>query len=295
MDPTVVILMSTYNGEKYLKEQLDSVLSQNTPNLFIYIRDDGSVDSTLNILFEYQQKNSNISYYEGSNVGSAESFMSLILRAPQADYYAFCDQDDVWLADKIETAINKINISQIPTLYFSQTTLVNEILASLHTPLITPTCTFEEALSVNYATGCTMVFNHCLMKLLQRYKPSYISMHDYWIYRVCLCVGGKIIFDPQSHILYRQHSNNVIGLRRNRRLMLKRRCTRILNKERERSKTFKEILNGYTDFIKPEYVETLRLVANYRDSQRMKKELLLKCKQWKTSFSLRLSILLEVY
>ncbi|HOV15546.1 MAG TPA: glycosyltransferase, partial [Spirochaetota bacterium] len=118
--PKINILMSTYNGEKYLKEQLDSLLNQTYKNIKIYIRDDGSSDNTLNILKEYNKENK-INLFVGENIGFVKSFFWLIKNSDNADYYSFSDQDDVWFPGKLEKAINLLNKydSQIPTLYFS--------------------------------------------------------------------------------------------------------------------------------------------------------------------------------
>ena len=108
MDKKVAVLISTYNGKKYLKEQLDSILNQTYPNIEIVIRDDGSTDSTLELVKEYQEKHSNIRLKEGTNIGFIKSFFKLLEMA-DADYYAYCDQDDIWLENKIELAVNALN------------------------------------------------------------------------------------------------------------------------------------------------------------------------------------------
>lgn len=94
---TVSVLLSTYNGEKYLREQLDSLLVQQGVDLRIIARDDGSKDTTVEILKEYAGKDTRVSFFEGKNVGPAQSFFDLIMKSPDSDYYAFCDQDDVWI------------------------------------------------------------------------------------------------------------------------------------------------------------------------------------------------------
>ena len=101
----VVILISTYNGEKYLAEQLDSLLNQTYQNIKIFIRDDGSKDKTIDIIKEYQKKSEKIFLTEGKNIGFINSFFELLKLSNNADYYAYCDQDDVWMEDKIERAV----------------------------------------------------------------------------------------------------------------------------------------------------------------------------------------------
>ena len=101
----VAILMSTYNGEKYLKEQIESLLAQTYGNIEIYIRDDGSKDNTIKIIKNYKEKYNNIVLKEGKNIGFINSFFELLNLCNDADYYAYCDQDDVWMNDKIERAV----------------------------------------------------------------------------------------------------------------------------------------------------------------------------------------------
>ena len=100
--------MSTYNGEKFIREQLDSILAQTYKNIEIVVRDDGSKDNTVSIVKEYMQKNSNITLYEGENLGFIKSFFEL-LTLVEADYYSYADQDDVWMENKIELAVNSLN------------------------------------------------------------------------------------------------------------------------------------------------------------------------------------------
>lgn len=118
----VCVLLSTYNGEKYLEEQLNSLIKQEDVELRILVRDDGSKDRTHEILDKWQ-KRGHINWYEGKNKGAAQSFMDLIYNAPEADYYAFCDQDDVWLPEKLKVAIDKIRESNeaMPCMYISST------------------------------------------------------------------------------------------------------------------------------------------------------------------------------
>ena len=126
----VQVLLSTYNGEKYLKEQLDSLLAQDYPNIDILIRDDGSKDSTKQILTGYEN-HKNIRVIYGSNIGITASFLELLkISDPEAEFLAFCDQDDVWLKDKISRAVAALqkHPSDIPLMYCSRLTIVDESL-----------------------------------------------------------------------------------------------------------------------------------------------------------------------
>ena len=182
--------MSSYNGERYIEEQIESLLSQKNCSIQIFVRDDGSKDLTTKILDEYK-KNGTLEWFSGTNLRPARSFWNLIMSAPDSDFYALCDQDDYWQPDKLSAAVDMLkDYDKIPTLYFSQTTLVDSNLSPIKTPVIHPKCTIGEALIAHYATGCTFVFNKKLMEKLRSYTPEYLSMHDNWIYRVCLTVGG---------------------------------------------------------------------------------------------------------
>ena len=106
--PRVSVLMSTYNGEKYLHEQINSILGQQGVEIHLLIRDDGSSDGTVEICKEYAKKYNQITFYQGENLGVGKSFLDLLKHAPDADYYSFADQDDVWLEDKIIRAVTMI-------------------------------------------------------------------------------------------------------------------------------------------------------------------------------------------
>lgn len=298
----ICVLMSTYNGEKYLTEQLESIEHQNVENLSIMIRDDGSVDGTNNLLSKWRKKtrlNCNILFQE--NIGPARSFMQLVEQAPEADYYAMADQDDVWEKDKLKSAIDYLERGDknIPTLYFSQVQLVDEKLNPLPTTKISPLCTFYESLIAHYATGCTFVFNRALLELARQYKPEYVSMHDLWLYHVCLAVGGYIYFDPIPHIKYRQHRHNVIGLSSDWKKSLRLRWLRTINKDCERSNTIIELYKGYKNLIKPEYLPVIKKIVNYKNSIVDLIGLLfysrLDCGDWKTNISMRIALLLHTY
>jgi rhamnosyltransferase len=151
-------------------------------------------------------------------------------------------------------------------MYYSQTQLVDKDLQPIKTKINIPKCNFEESVLKTLATGCTFVFNNKLRQLASLYDPIYISMHDYWLYRLCIAVNGKLIYDQDSHIYYRQHENNVIGLRENKWLGFKRRIKRSLTQERQRSKTSKELLCGYSSYIDHEKLMFLNLSKDYHKS-----------------------------
>ena len=211
----VQVLLSTYNGQKYLKELMDSVLTQDYPNLEILVRDDGSSDNTLNILKKYSDLK-NVQILQGENIGAIKSFFKLLqLSSPDAEYIALCDQDDVWKKDKVSRAISFLErcSRNIPAMYCSRTTIVDEKLKTIgysqipkHKPC------FNNALVQNIATGCTIVINDVARRLISKEFPMSVRMHDWWIYQI-VSAFGEIIYDNESRILYRQHSSNIVGVK----------------------------------------------------------------------------------
>lgn len=270
--------MSTYNGEKYLREQLDSVFSQTYRNIEILIRDDGSTDSTLSILEEYCSKHNNITFYKGDNLKPAKSFMHLLSQAPIADYYAFCDQDDVWKPEKIETAINKLESisSELPAVYIGTLTYVDKELNIIgRRKDFEYHMTFAESWISCVATGCTMVMNAKLRKLVIGINCDNIEMHDIWAYRICLAYGGQAIYDYTPYILYRQHGNNVIGANTSLRDKWLRRIQSLIH--REQGKRWLMSLQMYQcciDTIPAQERKTLETIVNYKSSLKCKMKMI---------------------
>lgn len=210
-----MILLSTYNGEKYLEEQLDSLLGQEGIPVFILIRDDGSTDGTTGILKEYADRYENIEISEVENVGVINSFNALISHplVDRFEYVAFCDQDDVWLSGKISAAMVSFNPdkSDVPQLYCSNLQVVDEKLSPIklyHTTA--PKYNRHTAIVQNCATGCTQVFNRKAVQLYRDGIGKRMEMHDYWMFLVCMYMG-RVFWDNNAFILYRQHLGNVVG------------------------------------------------------------------------------------
>ena len=272
--PKVMVLMSTYNGEKYLKMQLDSVLNQEGVDVQILVRDDGSTDGTLDILQEYA-KQGKLTYYTGPNLKPAKSFMDLIRKASQADYYAFADQDDYWLPGKLARAVEKLGSfsdPQRPSLYYSRTILVDKDLKPYPDNLqkYRKFLTFTQSVISSQATGCTFVFNAALVHLARQYKPEFQLMHDAWLFLICLGVGGNVFFDEQSFIYYRQHENNVIGGRASFYATYKRRFNNLLHHNCVRSKSIAELVKGYANKISTENLTICTKLLDYKKGWKAK-------------------------
>jgi len=282
----VKILISTFNGEQYLEEQLKSLLKQKNVEVKIQVRDDGSTDRTQEILERYK-KAGKLEWYSGRNIGPARSYMELIYGVAESEYYAFCDQDDVWLEDKLEKATKKLSEypENIPALYYGLPQLVDEELRKIEAPKSSKDrmLDFNSALIESNATGCTMVFNASLLTQLKKGIPDYIAMHDRWAHKVCIAVKGHLYFDENVPILYRQHSKNVVGISSSYAKKVKK---KLFGSKECRSRTIKSLLNIYKEEMSPEEIRLATLVANYRDNGICKLKLLL-CRKVRCNYFLR--------
>lgn len=259
----VCILISTYNGEVFLREQLDSLFQQTYSDLSVFVRDDGSTDSTLQLLHEYAEKYPNLHYYTGENLKPAHSFLDLMKHAPKSDYYALCDQDDVWMPDKISVAINMLN-SHHADLYYSSYTTVDKDMTILEKNIQKPVMrTLGQAMVFASVTGCTMVFTNRLLEMVNSYLPPKIMMHDSWIYKIALAMECNICYDEKSHILYRQHGNNVIGSHKSRLQIWEERIERILKNRRLRYDESESLYMGYAHLLSPRQLQYLEPMIGY--------------------------------
>lgn len=211
----VHILLSTYNGENYIRALLDSVLSQSYPNIQVFIRDDGSTDGTPSVLREYAQYNKKIAVIFGENIGAVRSFMALLKLQERAEgYFAFCDQDDVWHQDKIARAVNVMESSKesASILYFSRLALVSQEGGQLKLSDVPTHLTFNNALVENVVTGAASVFGSRIRDLMLLGRPECMVWHDWWLYLVATAFGC-VIYDEEPAIDYRRHDHTLTTLR----------------------------------------------------------------------------------
>lgn len=177
------------------------------------VRDDGSSDGTVRLLEQLISARSCDRLSVGPNLGAARSFMTL-LRAvsADADYAAFCDQDDVWLPGKLPAAVAALQEVDGPGLYCCAVRLVNETLSELklHKRCVRE-ASFANALVENIATGCTIVLNRSAIDLLASRTPQNFVMHDAWCYLV-VAGCGRVVYDPRPYVLYRLHGSNAVGV-----------------------------------------------------------------------------------
>jgi len=215
--PSVCILMTSYNGEKFIRQQLESIFSQTFKNWQLIISDDGSTDKTIEIVFEYQKIwGEKIQLCNGPEKGFAENFLSMACdRNLIADFYAFCDQDDVWLPQKLEIAIKQIRnacLNNEPFLYCGRTVSVDEKLKTTgQSTLFKKPPSFDNALVQSIAGGNTMVFNRACKLVIETVGVVPTPSHDWWLYLLISGVGGKVFYDPMPLVLYRQHEHSIVG------------------------------------------------------------------------------------
>lgn len=216
----VQVLLSAYNGEQYISEQIQSILHQTHAAVSILIRDDGSTDKTMELLDQWVTTHPDkIKLIKGTNVGVVSSFFELLRAADAgADYCCFCDQDDVWLDHKVEHAIARLDSSiytEVPAMVFTSTYLTDDKLnrkgAWPKPPAQEPS--FFNALYENIAIGATITMNRSARNLFINSKSvdsQKVLMHDWWFY-LLVSAFGTVIYDNKPSMLYRQHNNNVVG------------------------------------------------------------------------------------
>ena len=256
----VQILLSTYNGEKYLREQLESFIAlSNFDRIKVLIRDDGSTDGTRAILEEYAVRDDFEIFY-GENVGLNASMHELVLRSDsECKYFSFSDQDDVWLPDKLERAVTLLADaadSDVPTLYAASSSITDEELNVIGTTMIPKKkFSFYNAMVQNVCVGHTQVCNRAVMELLKLGHSPDVMVMDYWVYTL-VSATGRVIYDPVYTTLYRQHGSNVIGYSSSRWQNFKKRVRRLKTRKSEQNtKQLAAFLELYGDKIPEEYLK----------------------------------------
>ena len=281
----VAVIMSHYNGYFHLKEQIDSIFKQVNVQIHLYIRDDGSTDlKSLELLHKYDNDEHITIFYE-DNVGVGNSFISCLKRVPKAyDYYCFADQDDVWLDKKLYNAICMID-NAFPCLYTSNQIVTDENLNRIGLRYKEKRLTkYEQILCGNELSGCTMVWNNLLNdQLINDQYPStkllQIRIHDVWVAAVASVIG-KIVYDENGYILYRQHMNNVVGAfkkKENFFIKINRNIKALISRDEKGliCSLANELYNSYYMIIKDEKTKkALYIYANYKRDKKCKKEML---------------------
>lgn len=264
----VIVLMSTYNGEKYIEQQLESIFNQKGVDVSLFVRDDGSTDSTISILKKWSKKYS-LNWYQGENLRPPYSFLEAVKNSDNsADFFAYADQDDVWFETKLYDAIEmlkKYNHDNY-NLYVSTYDVVDSNLniiykRNMHFENICLEGTIMEACP----SGCTMVFNKKLKMKIAESDPSFIRMHDYWTLLTVEAYKGNIIFDENSTMMYRQHDSNEVGENKGKLIKIKRLFRSAFLNKNERQKQAQSLLDSYND-LSQEVTNRIKLITNYRKS-----------------------------
>ena len=218
----IAILMATYNGEKYICQQIDSILSQTCTDWELYIHDDGSTDNTIAVVESYVEKYPNkIHLIDGKSTGGAKYNFFYMFGQVEAPYYMTCDQDDVWLDKKIELTYDKMltieNKADVPCLVYTELRVVDSELNTIadtmsgYQSLDCHKRTINQFILQNSVTGCTMMVNRALRdKMLRITDIDNTIMHDWWAALVA-AQFGKTAFIDEPTILYRQHGDNSLG------------------------------------------------------------------------------------
>lgn len=225
----VAILLCTRGGARFLRLQLESIAAQAHGNWRIYASDDGSDDETRSILIDFQARmgRGKIHVRSGPRQGFAANFLSLSCAGDiEADYFAFCDQDDVWEPDKLLRALAWLAPidAGVPALYCCRTRLIDERGDTIgYSPLFAKAPHFRNAIVQSIAGGNTMVFNAAARRLLIKAgSKALVPSHDWWLYILVTAVGGTVRYDRHPSVRYRVHSANTIGANRSWRARLVR-------------------------------------------------------------------------
>lgn len=262
----VAVVLSTYNGEKYLREQIESILSQTSVDISLFIRDDGSTDGTKEILQNYESRK-NVKIIYGNNVGYVRSFSTMLFQADQFDYYAFSDQDDYWLSNKIYEGCRQLEkFDLVPALYYSNLWVCNEKLEpQKKTSLDKRKMTLRSVITRRSIAGCTMIINNKMYNVLvgDNNQASNITVsHDNYIVTLCYTIGGKVICDSNSYIHYRQHGQNTSGSTNSPIKRIRKEIKEIKNGKGNEVRIASSILKHYSNCITSDSKATLELIQS---------------------------------
>lgn len=220
--PRVAILLGTFEGEKFLSDQLSSIKEQSYKNWSLYASDDCSSDKTFSVLKQFQKENlfKTRVKLNDTNQGFLSNFLTMVCDSSiKADLYAFSDQDDVWERDKLHKAVSWIKQipQEYPALYCSRTTTVDEYNNPKgFSALFTKPPSFKNAIVQSIGGGNTMLFNQAARELIVEAGVDVeVASHDWWAYMLVSGCGGVVFYDQESSLRYRQHSKNYIGTNNN--------------------------------------------------------------------------------
>ena len=222
-EPTVDILMATYNGERFVGEQIESIQAQTYGNWRLLVSDDCSADGTLDVVRRYAAEDERIRIVSEDvrHGGAKENFFALMAKS-ESPYVMFCDQDDVWLPEKVEKSLAAMRAlenehgADTPLLVFCDMKVVDSELNVIHESFEKSShfdpnrLAFRQLLAHNVAAGCCMILNKPLLEICRRANGDCVAMHDWWA-MLAASAFGQISFIDEPLSLYRQHGTNEVG------------------------------------------------------------------------------------
>lgn len=265
------VLMSTYNGEAFLDQQLQSLSEQTVvDSITVYIRDDGSTDNTINIIQKWKKK-IKIVLIQGINKGPAMSFWDLLMNVPgESDFYAFCDQDDIWDKDKLEIAMGFLKDDVHLYACNCRSIDANNNIFEKKRKKEYPVISIETLFVSGVTQGCAMVFSKKLKEYISNLHITTIPMHDLIVMLYALQMG-RVYWDIEPHFSYRFHSNNVVA--KEKKKLLPKLFTTVRRWKKNRNVSMSNVANELLAQVTINDVEIenfLRQISNYKKSIRNK-------------------------
>ena len=300
--PKVLVIMSTYNGEKFINEQIDSILAQKDIDVTLHIFDDLSKDSTVSIAKEYEKKNKNVKVHiNEKNKNFTYNFLDALFSFKDEqsyDYYAFADQDDFWVENKLISAINKIKEVGNCTLYSANLKIVDQNLEYAGNNMMSTRYVNKhyDIICKNIVTGCTAVFDNDFKNLVTKHYPENIYLHDYWLALIAnYTKGAHFVYDIcPDYILYRQHGTNLIG--ENKGGLIKR-AFKLIFKKKDPIKSTRNLVKRFYELFEDDILESDKKIMNrFANVDKFKNRFVLFFKvRSNYSFKLKIKMLINRY
>ncbi|MGH9879110.1 MAG: glycosyltransferase, partial [Nitrososphaerales archaeon] len=266
----VVIVISVFNGEKYVVEQIESILNQESVKVKLWIRDDGSTDNTVRLIEENYGGDERIFVQKGNNLGACKSFIEAFFCCNFfGDYYGFSDADDVWVVDKVKHSIGRLKEEgdDCPAAVSTRLQIVDEFLDPIgYTKIPRKGLVFKNAIVEAAASGASILMNEKAFEILRSARPSHAVMHDAWVYLV-ITAFGKFVYSEYPTIKYRQHGNNVFGASRSLKNKIISRFLKLSNISPFRAQAM-DFMRCYGELLSKEDCVILDAYCNYHNSVR---------------------------
>lgn len=266
--PVVAVVLSTYNGVRYLPEFLASLAAQHRRPDRIVLRDDGSSDASPALVERWAEgEGIALQRVTGAPMGPAGSFLAALAASHPADVTLLADQDDVWLPEKIARAVERLQGREtIPALYASRLRIVDATLRPMRDSERPSNLSFASAACESVLTGCTMALNRPLVDLVRKGPGVHVQMHDWWLYMLASATGA-VEFDDRPLILYRQHDANVLGSGSKGWRALAERARRFrTGASVSRGDQLAQLLDGYASHLSPDARRLVQLLVQARAS-----------------------------